>query len=144
MMNLEAIDHIAISVRSLEASFTWYAQVLGFQLYHKWHTTWMVERNGAKIGMFLRPAALPIEDLDNRIALQHFAFRIALKEFELAKETLQQLGVAFEGPEDSGIAQSIFLRDPDGHQVEITAYYDTGSAAHPLISTDAQPVPAKT
>src|SRR5262249_9020085 len=50
-MNLKAIDHVAISVKSLEDSFRWYSQVLGFGLYHKFTRTWMIERDGMKIGL---------------------------------------------------------------------------------------------
>src|SRR5436190_10438916 len=50
-MNLNAIDHVAISVKSLEDSFRWYSQVLGFQLFHKFTRTWMVERDGMKLGL---------------------------------------------------------------------------------------------
>ena len=124
-MNLKAIDHVAVSVKSLEDSFRWYSQVLGFQLFHKFTRTWMVERNGMKIGLMRRADAKPVEDLDNTIAIQHFAFSVSEDDFQRAVDTLQQSGVSFDGPEDTGIAFSIFLADPDGHTVEITTYHRT-------------------
>jgi catechol-2,3-dioxygenase len=123
-MNLKAIDHVAISVKSLEDSFKWYSQVLGFQLFHKFTRTWMVERDGFKLGLMHRPDAQPVDDLDNKIAIQHFAFGVTVDDFQLSMDTLQALGISFDGPEDTGIAYSIFLADPDGHTVEITAYHD--------------------
>jgi hypothetical protein len=61
-----------------------------------------------KIGIFFRANALPIRGFwGYKIALRPFAFRTT--------RTLQQLGAAFDGPDDTGIAQPIFLRDPDGH-----------------------------
>ena len=122
-MNLKAIDHVAISVKSLEDSFRWYSQVLGFGLYHKFTRTWMIERDGMKIGLMRRADAKPVDDLDDRIAIQHFAFGVTEDDFQLVVDTLQILAVPFEGPEDTGIAYSIFLTDPDGHSVEITAYH---------------------
>jgi catechol-2,3-dioxygenase len=122
-MNLKALDHVAISVKSLEDSFRWYSQVLGFQLFHKFTRTWMVERDGIKIGLMRRPDATPIDDLDSKIAIQHFAFATTEDYLHLTVDSLQQLGIAFDGPEDTGIAYSLFLSDPDGHTVEITAYH---------------------
>src|SRR5215467_14423467 len=117
-MNLKAIDHVAVSVKSLEDSFRWYSQVLGFQLFHKFTRTWMIERDGMKIGLMRRADAQPVDDLDNKIAIQHFAFGVTEDDFALTVDTLQALNVEFDGPEDTGIAYSIFLTDPDGHTVE--------------------------
>ena len=122
-MNLTGIDHVAVSVKSLEDSFKWYSQVLGFQLFHKFTRTWMVERQGTKIGLMHRPDAQPVDDLDNKIAIQHFAFGVSEDDFQLTVDTLQAMAVPFDGPEDTGIAYSIFLSDPDGNTVEITAYH---------------------
>src|SRR3954466_6782511 len=66
-MNLQSLDHVAITVRDLEGSLTWYSHTLGFQLYHKWDETWMIERDGIKIGMFLRSTANPVDDVDNKM-----------------------------------------------------------------------------
>ena len=33
------------------------------------------------------------------------------------------MGITFDPPEDTGVAHSIFIYDPDGYQIEITTYY---------------------
>ena len=131
-MNLQAIDHVAVSVKSLEDSFRWYSQVLGFQLFHKFTRTWMIERDGLKIGLMHRADAQPVQDLDNQIAIQHFAFRVSEQDFQLSFDTLQQSGITFDGPEDTGIAYSLFLSDPDGHTVEITSYHPPAPPTEPV------------
>ena len=84
----------------------------------------MIKLRGMKIGLFLRPDAVAVDDLDHKIAILHFAFRTGGTPLDQTLETLRTLGVTFEGSEDSGIARSLFLTNPDGHQVEITTYHD--------------------
>jgi catechol-2,3-dioxygenase len=122
-MDIAALDHVALNVASLEVSAEWYARVLGFKVFHKWTRTWMIARDGLRIGLFHRPDAVPVVDLDNARAITHFAFVTDASGFERAQTELRTLGVTFEGPEDTGIANSIFFSDPDGFSVEITAYY---------------------
>jgi catechol-2,3-dioxygenase len=83
----------------------------------------MITSGRIKIGLFLRPNAASIDDIDNKIAIQHFAFLMTSEGLSAAQQFLKQSGIAFDGPEDTGIADSIFLSDPDGHQVELTAYH---------------------
>ena len=51
----------------------------------------------------------------------HFALRANRKNFQLAQKELKQRGIAFRF-EDHDIAHSIYFRDPDGHNLEITTY----------------------
>jgi catechol 2,3-dioxygenase-like lactoylglutathione lyase family enzyme len=117
------IDHVGINVTDLQRSADWYGRVLGFTVFRKWTTTWMIRRGNMRIGLFLRPNAAKIEDLDNKLAITHFAFLTSAKGFKEAQSTLSKLGIKFAPPEDTGIAHSIFINDPDGYQIEITTYY---------------------
>ena len=123
-MKLDCIDHFAISVRNLQASFDWYNKVFGFDIFHKWNTTWMIRRGDMKIGLFERPHAATIDDLDNKIAFQHLAFHVSPDSFIEAEIYLANLGIPIvDGPEDTGVAYSIFINDPDRHLLELTTYY---------------------
>ena len=68
-------------------------------------------------------ATAGIEDLNNKIAFQHVAFHVSAEEFIAAQIQLAALKVEVEGPEDTGVAYSIFVSDPDGHLLELTTYY---------------------
>ena len=116
-------DHVAITVKDLSKSAEWYGTVFGFTVLHKWNTTWMIGKKAMRLGLFARPSAMSIDELDSKIAIQHVAFLCDRKEFATAQERLKSANIPCTGPEDSGIAFSIFLRDPDGHEVEITTYY---------------------
>jgi catechol 2,3-dioxygenase-like lactoylglutathione lyase family enzyme len=128
-MNLERIDHVGLNVRDLVTSAEFYRRVLGFVVVHKWATTWMVGTDTMRLGLFQRPRSSPLCDIDNTIAITHVAFRTDAASFSAAQAELRRLGVAFEPPEDTGIAYSLFILDPDGHQLEITTY---DRAAEPL------------
>lgn len=122
-MRLDYIDHFAISVKNLHASSDWYKNVFGFEIFHQWKTTWMLQLGKTKIGLFERPQAATIDDLDKKIAFQHLAFHVSPDDFIEAQVQLGNLEIQYEGPEDTGVAYSIFLNDPDGHLLELTTYY---------------------
>jgi catechol 2,3-dioxygenase-like lactoylglutathione lyase family enzyme len=123
-MDIEIFDHVAINVTDLERSAQWYKRVLGFKIVHKWTTTWMVGNEKMRIGLFHRPKATPVEDLDNKLAITHFAFLTDAKGFERVQKKLKRLKVPFDPPEDTGIAFSIFFHDPDGYELEVTTYHE--------------------
>lgn len=123
VINLRAMDHVGINVSDLQQSADWYRRVLGFRLFHKWKTTWMIERSGMKIGLFLRPDAKKIDDIDNTRAITHFAYSLDRPSFNRALVLLKEWKISFDGPEETGIATSVFLSDPDGYQVELTTYH---------------------
>jgi catechol 2,3-dioxygenase-like lactoylglutathione lyase family enzyme len=122
-MELIGLDHFAINVADLQRSADWYQRVFGFTILHKWGTTWMVGRDNIKIGLFLRPDAKPLPDIDSQLIIQHVAFLVDGDKFTDAQQALTQAGVKFDAPEDTGIAFSIFFNDPDGHLLEITTYH---------------------
>jgi catechol 2,3-dioxygenase-like lactoylglutathione lyase family enzyme len=123
-MQLLRIDHAAINVKNLQTTFDWYNKVFGFEIIHKWTHTWMIGNEVIKIGVFERPDASTITGIDsNIIAIQHFAFLTDKECFDAAVAEIDKLGLPHDPVEDTGIAFSIFLTDPDGHQVEITTYH---------------------
>jgi catechol 2,3-dioxygenase-like lactoylglutathione lyase family enzyme len=128
-MNLQQIDHIGLNVRDLVTSAEFYRKVLGFTIVHKWTTTWMVGTDMMRLGLFQRPRSVPLCDIDNAIAITHVAFRTDAAGFSAAQAELKKSGIAFEPPEDTGIAYSIFILDPDGHQIEITTYDRTNASS---------------
>lgn len=121
-MNLERIDHVGLNVWDLVAPAEFYRKVFGFDIVHKWTTTWMIGADSIRLGLFQRPSSVPVCNIDNAIAITHVAFRTDATGFAAAQVELEKLGVAFDPPEDTGIAHSLFVLDPDGHQIEITTY----------------------
>ena len=123
-MNLQAIDHVALSVGDVQRSAQWYIDVLGFE--RQRGDVWgdypvFVGKNDAAIALF------PIrkkEDSGSTPAatrVLHFAFRADRKNFLSAQEELKSRGIEFEF-QDHQISHSIYFDDPDGHEIEITTY----------------------
>lgn len=127
-MDLTRIDHVAITVTDLSRAAEWYEKVFRLEIVHKWKTTWMIGNDLIRLGLFLVSDGKPVPDLGKQIAIQHFAFHIDAVGFIGIQSFLKELGIEYEGPEDSGIAYSIFVNDPDGHQVEVTTYYGAGKS----------------
>jgi catechol 2,3-dioxygenase-like lactoylglutathione lyase family enzyme len=122
-MQLEGIDHVAMGVRDIERSAKWYIDVLGFERLHEgmWNgvPTFIGKGN---TGIALFPASdAPKSSSHREIRMLHLAFRADRQNFLGAQRELQTRGIKFEF-QDHEIAQSIYFRDPDGHELEITTY----------------------
>jgi catechol 2,3-dioxygenase-like lactoylglutathione lyase family enzyme len=123
MMKLSRLDHFAVTVKDLQVSADWYQRVFGFEVIHRFTHTWMVGNPHMKVGLMHAADATPVPDLDKHIAFQHVAFLTDRDGFEAAQIFLKSAGVEYDGPEDTGIAFSLFFNDPDGHLLEITTYH---------------------
>jgi len=122
-MQLEGIDHVAMGVRDIERSAKWYIDVLGFERLHDgmWNgvPTFIGKGN---TGIALFPATEEMKTSAHReIRMLHLAFRTDRENFLAAQQELKKRGINFEF-QDHEIARSIYFRDPDGHQLEITTY----------------------
>jgi catechol 2,3-dioxygenase-like lactoylglutathione lyase family enzyme len=124
-MQLEGIDHVALGVGDIERSVKWYTEVLGFERVHEgmWDgvPTFIGKGN---TGIALFPASSGAEStppIGRGIRMLHLAFRADRENFLAAQRELQKRGIDFEF-QDHEISHSIYFRDPDGHQLEITTY----------------------
>jgi len=124
-MNLEAIDHVALSVADVKQSTNWYIDVLGFE--QRFEGMW----DGVPVFVGLGNTALaffPVRSGKKNFSgsaggprILHLAFRTDQKGFAVAQKELRKRGIAFEF-QDHEISHSIYFQDPDGHELEITTY----------------------
>ena len=123
-MNLQGLDHVALAVRDVERSVQWYVEVLGLERQHQgmWDgVPRFVGKGRTGIALFLTQDDGKGDGTRNKTRMLHFALRADRENFLAAQRELEQRGIAFHF-EDHGIAHSIYFRDPDGHQVEVTTY----------------------
>jgi catechol 2,3-dioxygenase-like lactoylglutathione lyase family enzyme len=125
-MQLQKFDHFGINVTDIDKSLAWYEKVFGLKVVHVWPSgTTMIGNELFKIGVFSRPQGVKIADTDKTICITHVAFLATAQGLLEIQAYLNEINVPFQALEDTGIAYSIFLSDPDGNQVEITTYHDT-------------------
>ncbi len=124
-MQLEGIDHVALAVRDVEQAANWYGDVLGFE--RRYEEMWdgiptFIAKGNTAIALFPRRSndSKPASRT-GRVGMLHLAFRADRKNFLSAQEELKRRGIEFEF-QDHEISHSIYFRDPDDNQLEITTY----------------------
>ena len=131
MIQHQGIDHVALSVRDIERSVQWYIDVLGFEKRHQgmWDgVPTFIGKGNTALALF------PVRQTENQMApcraaitMLHLAFRTKRADFLKAQKELEQRGIKFHF-QDHEISHSIYFRDPDGHELEITTYELKGRA----------------
>ena len=124
-MQLEGIDHVAVGVREIERSAKWYIDVLGFERLYEgmWDgVPTFIGKGNTGIALFpARSDAQSTSSSHRELRMLHLAFRANRGDFLAAQRELEERGIKFEF-QDHEISHSIYFRDPDGHQLEITTY----------------------
>ena len=128
MFALEGIDHIALAVPDVERSAAWFIDVLGFERLYPgmWNgVPVFIGKGTTAIALFPRGAhgepGPPRQGNAGETDMLHLALRADRKNFLAAQEELTRRGIAFEFSNHE-ISHSIYFRNPDGLQLEITTY----------------------
>ena len=124
MFELEGLDHVALAVRDVERSADWYVEVLGFE--RRFQGMWegvpvFVARGKTALALF--PAGSDHANPFPRkpAGMLHLAMRANRQNFVAAQRDLTNRGIPFHF-QDHEISHSIYFRDPDGIELEITTY----------------------
>jgi len=121
--NIEFLDHVAIRVKDVTLSAKWYADVLGLKKVQleKWGPYPLFMLSG-KSGVALFPAnsnkASTTSEKPNG-GIDHFAFQVTAQNFEKAIKKYAALHIEYT-IQDHHYFQSLYVKDPDGHTVELT------------------------
>lgn len=118
------LAHVVLYVRDLKRSVAFYRDIVGLPLIGEifdgraamfssgktHHELLLIEVGNA-------PGPLP----GHRIGLYHIGFKVgeSLDALRATKTHLERAGVAIEGMSDHTVSQSLYLRDPDGNELEL-------------------------
>jgi catechol-2,3-dioxygenase len=128
VFELQRIDHLGFTAHDVEGLARWYEKVFGMTRVHA--DAWpdvagghplVLCRGSACVALFARRpgfAPRPREPADGN---EHVAFALDAESFAQAQRELDALGIPYE-IWDHGICDSLYLEDPEGHQIELTAY----------------------
>jgi catechol 2,3-dioxygenase-like lactoylglutathione lyase family enzyme len=121
---LRRLDHVSINVSDRARSIAWYRDVLGLPLRNEprrddWPA--FMGEFGTCIGLFQAQAPAAERETEEAVGFRHLAFTVGKDDLERAQAHFDESGIDFRF-EDHGNAHSDYLRDPDGHTIELTTY----------------------
>lgn len=118
------LGHVVFYVRNLEKSLHFYTQVVGLEVKgrifndraavlstgHSHHELLLIQVGDA-------PGPLS----GQRIGLYHVGWKIGetLEELRLAQQRIIDNGYSIDGMSDHTVSKSLYLRDPDGNELEL-------------------------
>jgi catechol 2,3-dioxygenase len=130
-MKAHYLGHVVFYVKDLERSLAFYRDLLGFKEVGRVF-------NGAAAALtsgrthhellLIQVGDAPSTPTGRRLGLYHIGIKIgdSLDELRAAKKELERAGVTIGGMSDHTVSQSLYLRDPDGNEVEL--YVDADEA----------------
>jgi catechol 2,3-dioxygenase-like lactoylglutathione lyase family enzyme len=124
---VKRLDHVAINVRDLDRSATFYARVFGLTLGNRSTFRLVLSAPGLSLHLFQAPERRPEAGTRDwrRLGVQHVAVAVSDAEFERAAEIVVAAGSAVEGPTQDPEGQSLYFRDPDGTVIELRSALDS-------------------
>jgi catechol 2,3-dioxygenase len=123
-MKAHYLGHVVFYVKDLERSLAFYRDLLGFKEVGRVF-------NGAAAALtsgrthhellLIQVGEAPPPPAGRRLGLYHIGIKVgdSLDELRAAKQELEKANVEISGMSDHTVSQSLYLRDPDGNEVEL-------------------------
>lgn len=125
-MQAQEIGHVVFYVRNLEASLRFYRDVLGFKVVGDafgGQAAALVAGNGRTHHemLLIQVGEAPGNPPGRRRGLYHVGIKVGDSKTELkaAIADLQKAGVRIDGTSDHTVSWSLYLKDPDGNEIEL-------------------------
>jgi catechol 2,3-dioxygenase-like lactoylglutathione lyase family enzyme len=113
------VSELVLEVTNLEASESFYADVLGLPVVDRWpdrDAVWLMAGERTRIGLWKPQVGLH----GSRGGLHvHFALHIAEEDYEAAVERLRSLGQEVKETAFEGAGRAAYVNDPDDNLVEL-------------------------
>ena len=130
---IKALGEIALRVTNLDAMQQFYADVIGLELLKRFdHAAFFRIADGYEghtqiVALFDRSAEPNYAGLSPaHTTVDHFAFTIALEDYDAEKARLEGLGLQVDTATHGWVHwRSLYVDDPEGNRVELVCYDST-------------------
>lgn len=123
-MKAHYLGHVVFYVKDLERSLAFYRDLLGFKevgrIFNGAAAALTSGRTHHEL-LLIQVGDAPGPTTGRRRGLYHIGIKVgdSLDELRAAKTELERAGIAIDGMSDHTVSQSLYLRDPDGNEVEL-------------------------
>jgi catechol 2,3-dioxygenase len=123
-MKAHYLGHVVFYVQDLEQCLGFYRDVLGFQevgrIFNGEAAALTSGRTHHEL-LLIQVGAAPGRPAGKRRGLYHIGIKVgdSLDELRAAKRELEEAGMTIDGMSDHTVSQSLYVRDPDGNEVEL-------------------------
>lgn len=125
-MKAQGLYHAVLYVRSLQTSTRFYRDVLGFEpigdaLQGKAQAFIGTDRRTHHELLLIEVGDAPGPTQGRRLGLYHLGIKVgdSLAQLRAARDRLIEEGVPVEGMSDHTVTWSLYIRDPDGNELEL-------------------------
>ncbi len=123
-MKAHYLGHVVFYVQDLERSLQFYRDLLGFREVGRIFDGAAAALSSGRTHhelLLIQVGEVPGPPSGPRRGLYHIGIKVgnSLEELRAAKRELESAGVSIEGMSDHTVSQSLYLRDPDGNEVEV-------------------------
>jgi catechol 2,3-dioxygenase len=123
-MNAHYLGHVVFYVKDLERALGFYRDLLGFKevgrIFNGAAAALTSGRTHHEL-LLIQVGDAPGPPNGRRRGLYHIGIKVgdSLDELRQAKHELERAGISIDGMSDHTVSQSLYLKDPDGNEVEL-------------------------
>ena len=123
-MKAHYLGHVVFYVKDLKQSLGFYQGLLGFKEVGRIFNGTAVALTSGRTHhelLLIQVGDAPGPPTGCRRGLYHIGVKVgdSLEELRQAKQELEQAGISIDGMSDHTVSQSLYLKDPDGNEVEV-------------------------
>jgi catechol 2,3-dioxygenase len=123
-MKAHYLGHVVFYVKNLEQSLAFYRDRLGFKEIGRVFDGAAAALTSGRTHhelLLIQVGDAPGPPSGRRRGLYHIGIKVgdSLDELRAAKQELERAGIPIDGMSNHTISQSLYLRDPDGNEVEL-------------------------